>query len=80
MSETREFRIYTSEHGSRPVVKGIYGEERMEQAVVRWRDAFPGATIVVREVVEVVTAVYRPDLPVVTFPPPDPIRDDTLPG
>jgi hypothetical protein len=70
--EEREYRIYASEWGTRPVVVNIHGNEQLELAIRRVRGWLPDSIIYVREVFESVVRVEHPDGSGECFPPPDP--------
>jgi len=65
--EDREFRIYVSSQGNEPLAVYIAGEEELEREIAKAREAYPNDTLYVREVIESVVRVYKPDGEVTRF-------------
>lgn len=60
MGEEREFRIYVSDCGDRPVVDRIIGEKAKAQRLAEVRNQYPTSVVSVHEVFESTIQVYRP--------------------
>ena len=61
MTDEREFRIFVESHGDEPVRWGIMGEKNLEESLRGVRAEFPNKMIAVREVMETVVRIIRPD-------------------